>query len=201
MDAEEVRATGADAVVIATGALPAETGYQRGLPTRERLTGIERGNVWSVEDVMGKAARLGHRVLILDDLGHWHGLGTAWALAEKGHAVTVVTPDPQIGRSILRTSGDWQLRRKFAELKVETILESAVEEWHGDSATILDFLTEQRRTLPFDSLVLATVNVPEASLAKDLEGSGIDLHLIGDALATRQAPAAIFEGRRLGLKL
>jgi thioredoxin reductase len=201
MDADEVRKIGADAVVIATGALPAETGYQRALPTRERLVGIELGHVWSVEDVMGKAARLGNRVLILDDLGHWHGLGTAWALAEKGHAVTIVTPDPQIGRSILRTSGDWQLRRKFAELKVETILESAVEEWHGDGATILDLLTERRRTLPFDSLVLATTNLPETSLAMDLADSGLDLHVIGDALATRQAPAAIFEGRRIGLKL
>jgi 2,4-dienoyl-CoA reductase-like NADH-dependent reductase (Old Yellow Enzyme family)/thioredoxin reductase len=201
MDADEIRAIGADAVVIATGALPAETGYQRALPTRERLPGIERGNVWSVEDVMGKAARLGQRVLVLDDLGHWHGLGTAWALAEKGHAVTVVTPDPQIGRSIIRTAADWPLRRTLAGLKVETILESAVEEWHGDGATILDLLTEQRSTLPFDSLVLATTNVPEASLAAELASSGLELHLIGDALATRQAPAAIFEGRRLGLRL
>jgi pyruvate/2-oxoglutarate dehydrogenase complex dihydrolipoamide dehydrogenase (E3) component len=201
MDADEVLGIGADAVVIATGALPSETGYQRALPTRERLIGIERGNVWSVEDVMGKAARLGPRVLILDDLGHWHGLGTAWALAEKGHAVAIVTPDPQIGRSIIRTAADWPLRRTLAALKVETILESAVEEWHGNSATILDLLTEQRRTLPFDSLVLATTNVPEASLATELQGSGLELHVIGDALATRQAPAAIFEGRRLGLTL
>ncbi|HSD35626.1 MAG TPA: oxidoreductase, partial [Alphaproteobacteria bacterium] len=83
----------------------------------------------------------------------------------------------------------------------ETILESAVEEWHGDGTTILDLMTERRRTLPFDSLVLATTNLPEASLATDLADSGLELHVIGDALATRQAPAAIFEGRRLGLRL
>ncbi len=201
MDAEDVRAVGPEAVVIATGALPAETGYQRALPTRDRLPGIELGHVWSVEDVMGKAARLGHRVLVLDDLGHWHGLGTAWALAEKGHCVTVLTPDPQIGRSILRTAGDYPLRRKFAELKVETILESAVEEWHGDAATILDLLAETRRRLPFDSLVLATVNRSDTGLANALKDSGLEPHVIGDCLATRQAPAAIFEGRRLGLRL
>jgi 2,4-dienoyl-CoA reductase-like NADH-dependent reductase (Old Yellow Enzyme family)/thioredoxin reductase len=201
VEPDDARAVGADAVVIATGALPAETGYQRGLPTRDRLPGLERGNVWSVEDVMGKAARLGNRVLVLDDLGHWHGLGTAWALAEKGHAVTVVTPDPQIGRSILRTSGDYQLRQKFAELGVETILESAVEEWHGNSAVILDLLTGKSRTLPFDSLVLATVNAPDNALVDALKDSGLELHAIGDCLATRQAPAAIFEGRRLGLRL
>ena len=201
VEPDDVRAIGADAVVIATGALPAENGYQRGLPTRDRLPGLERGNVWSVEDVMGKAARLGHRVLVLDDLGHWHGLGTAWSLAEKGHAVTVVTPDPQIGRSILRTSGDYQLRQKFAELGVETILESAVEDWQGNAAVIVDLLTGKSRTLPFDSLVLATVNLPESGLVDALKESGLELHAIGDCLATRQAPAAIFEGRRLGLRL
>jgi NADPH-dependent 2,4-dienoyl-CoA reductase/sulfur reductase-like enzyme len=150
---------------------------------------------------MGKAASLGKRVLVLDDLGHWHGLGTAWALAEKGHSVAVVTPDPQIGRSILRTSGDYQLRQKFAELGVETILESAVEEWHGNAAVIVDLLSGKRRTLPFDSLVLATVNLPESGLADALKDSGLEVHAIGDCLATRQAPAAIFEGRRLGLRL
>ncbi|MGH7185630.1 MAG: FAD-dependent oxidoreductase, partial [Pseudomonadota bacterium] len=201
MDAEDVRALGPDAVVIATGAFAAETGYQRALPTRDRLPGLDLGHVWSVEEVMGKAARLGHRVLVLDDLGHWHGLGTAWALAEKGHAVTVLTPDPQIGRAILRTAGDYPLRRKFAELKVVTILESAVEEWHGDGATIFDLLAETRQRLLFDSLVLATVNLPDSSLADALKDSGVELHAIGDCLATRQAPAAIFEGRRLGLQL
>ena len=55
IEPDDVRAVGADAVVIATGALPAETGYQRGLPTRDDLPGIERGNVWSVEEVMGEA--------------------------------------------------------------------------------------------------------------------------------------------------
>jgi hypothetical protein len=32
------------------------TGYQRGLPTRDRMPGLERGNVWSVEEVMGSGA-------------------------------------------------------------------------------------------------------------------------------------------------
>ncbi len=69
-------------MVLATGSLPAETGFQRDLAQFETLPGIERGKVWSVEDVMSRAAQLGERVLLLDDLGHWHGCGTAWHLAE-----------------------------------------------------------------------------------------------------------------------
>jgi 2,4-dienoyl-CoA reductase (NADPH2) len=49
--------------------------------------------------------------------------------------------------------------------------------------------------------VLATVNLPESGLADALKESGLEVHAIGDCLATRQAPAAFFEGRRLGLRL
>ena len=39
-----------------------------------------------------RAARPGPRVLVLDEGGNWRGCGTAWHLAEAGHAVTLVTP-------------------------------------------------------------------------------------------------------------
>src|SRR3546814_13889841 len=47
----------------------------------------DQPNVWSVEDVMSRAARPGKRVLLLDDTGTWRGVGTAWHLAEQGHEV------------------------------------------------------------------------------------------------------------------
>ena len=33
---------------------------------------------------MRREARPGKRVLVLDDVGNWRGLGTAWQLAEQG---------------------------------------------------------------------------------------------------------------------
>lgn len=201
MDAEEVRGFEADAVVLATGSQPAGTGFQRALPTVERLPGIERGNVWAVEAVMGRAARLGPRVLLLDDTGNWRGAGTAWAMAEQGHAVTLLTPDSLIGREILRTGSEFPMRKRLRGLGVEFVTDAAVKEWHGDGATILDLLTGRTRRLPFDSLVLATANVAETSLARELEGAGLALHAIGDGLSPRHAPAAIYEGRKVGLAL
>ncbi|MFZ5789731.1 MAG: FAD-dependent oxidoreductase [Pseudomonadota bacterium] len=201
MDGEEVRGSGADAVVLATGSQPAGTGFQRALPTVERLPGIERGNVWAVEEVMGRAARLGPRVLLLDDTGNWRGAGTAWAMAEQGHEVTLLTPDSMVGREILRTGSEFPMRKRLRGLGIEFVTDAAVKEWHGDGATILDLLTGGTRPLPFDSLVLATANVPEASLARELEGAGLELHAIGDGLAPRHAPAAIYEGRKIGLAL
>ena len=61
MEAEEVKAFGADAVVLATGSRPSGTGVQKALPHLEPLPGIERGKVWPFAAVMGRSAGLGKR--------------------------------------------------------------------------------------------------------------------------------------------
>jgi 2,4-dienoyl-CoA reductase-like NADH-dependent reductase (Old Yellow Enzyme family)/thioredoxin reductase len=201
MEAEEVEAFGADAVVIATGSLPTETGFQKQIPHLDRLPGIELGRVWSVEDVMSRAARPAKRVLLLDDTGHWRGAGTAWHLAEQGHAVTLVTPDPMAGAELVRTSADWALRQRLAALGVVTLTDSAVREWHGDGATVVNLLDNSTRRIDCDALVLATINVSETGLLDALAESGLELHAVGDCVAPRRANNAIFEGRRLALKI
>jgi NADPH-dependent 2,4-dienoyl-CoA reductase/sulfur reductase-like enzyme len=201
VDADEVKAIGADMVVLAAGSQPAGTGYQRGLPTRDRLPGMERGNVWSVEEVMGKSARLGKRVLVVDDGGNWRGCGTAWHLAEHGHAVTLLTADPLVGRDLQRTSADWTIRPRLRQLGVAFLTDSVVLEWHGDAATVRDLLTGTDSRHACDSLVLATTNVSETELAQALRAAGVEFQAVGDCAAPRHAPAATYEGRRLALGL
>ncbi|MDJ0607721.1 MAG: FAD-dependent oxidoreductase [Kiloniellales bacterium] len=200
-DLAEVEAFGADVVVLATGSLPTGTGFQRALPHLETLPGVERGNVWSVEEVMGRAARLGKAVLLLDDGANWRGSGTAWHLAEQGHAVTLVTPSPVVAKELERTAVDGPLRGRLKGLGVTFFTESALAEWHGDAATIRDLLDGSERRLPFDSLVLATPNEAETTLHQALDGSAIEVRSIGDCVAPRQANLAIYEGRKLGLAL
>ena len=53
----------------------------------------------------------------------------------------------------------------------------------------------------FDSLVLATTNTPEDALTHALAGSGLEIHAIGDTVSARTAAMAIYEGRKLGLRL
>ncbi len=63
---------------------------------------------------------------------------------------------------------------------------------------MIDLLDESRRRIDADALVLATVNAPERSLPDALAGSSeCEVHAIGDRVAARQAPAAIYEGRKL----
>ncbi len=201
MDAAEVREFGADAVVIATGSSPSGTGFQRALPDLAALPGVDKDNVYSVEDVMRRDAKLGKRILLLDDGGNWRGSGTAWHMAEKGHQVTIVTPDPFVGREIVRTAADLPLRMRLAKLGAKWITESAVTAWHGDGATIRNLLDGSEQRLPFDTLVLATINRAESEIADDLLAEGVAFKAVGDCLAPRHTPAATFEGRRLGLEI
>jgi NADPH-dependent 2,4-dienoyl-CoA reductase/sulfur reductase-like enzyme len=201
VDPEDIEADGLDGVILATGAQPAGTGFQRALPQHETLPGLERGNAVPVEDVMGKAARPGQRVLVLDDIGHWHGPGTAWALAEQGHAVTIVTRFPMVAAELARTAADGPLRSRLKKLGVRDVTEAAVAEWHGDGATVVDLRDGETWREPADTLVLATVNTPETGLADGLADSSLHVHSIGDCVAPRLATMAIHEGRELGMRL
>jgi NADPH-dependent 2,4-dienoyl-CoA reductase/sulfur reductase-like enzyme len=156
--------------------------------------------VWSIEDVMGRRAQPGHRVILVDDTGDWRGGGTAWHLAELGHAVTVVTGWPMVGFWIQRTAGDGKLRARLAQLGARWLTESAVVAWHGDAATVRNLLDGTEQRLEADALVMATSNVSETALAQELMDAGLAFDLAGDSVAPRLAVQAIYEGRVLGMK-
>ncbi len=186
-------------MILATGSLPAETGFQRALPQLPTLPGIDLGNVWSAEDVMMRAARPGKRVVVLDEGGNWRGCGTAWRLAEDGHAVTIVTPDPLVGKELQRSATDLPLRRALARLGVRFVTDAAISEWTAQGAVALSLLTGQTEQLAADALVLATTNIADTALRHQVAASGITARTIGDANAPRNAALAIFEGRKAGL--
>jgi thioredoxin reductase len=201
MEAPEVEAFGADVVVIATGSLPDESGFQRFGPVPGHMDGMENGNVWPVEDVMSRACRPGKRVLVLDDGGNWRGCGTAWHLAEQDHAVTLLTPEGMVGKELARSAADFPLRSALTRLGVAFITDSAIKQWHGDGATIVNLLDGSERREPYDALILATPNVADTTLFDGLAGSDLEVHTVGDCVAPRWAVHAIYEGRKLGIAL
>lgn len=200
LDADEIAAVGADHVILATGSLPAGTGFQKALPHLPGLPGLD-GNVWPVEDVMGRAARLGQRVIVLDEGGNWRGGGTAWHLAEAGHAVILVTPHAMVGRELERSAADLPLRRRLAALGVRCLTESAITGWQNGGAEVVNLLTGATSHVAADSLVLATTNRADTALSHDLARAGVTARLVGDAHAPRLAAQAFHDGRRIGLSL
>jgi NADPH-dependent 2,4-dienoyl-CoA reductase/sulfur reductase-like enzyme len=199
VEADDVESEDADHVIIATGSLPPDGAFQRALPQYDAIPGGGAG--LSAEAVMAREARPGKRVIVLDDGGNWKGCGTAWRLAEDGHAVTLVTPDALVGKELQRMAADAPLRRALAKLEVRFMTESAVAHWDGKTARIVSLLTDAEQELQADSLVFAGTNMAADSLSVDLEARGIDFTAIGDCTASRQAAYAIHDGRKAALAL
>ena len=195
LDVDEIKAFGADEVIVATGSLPDGKAFQRAMPHHDSLPGIARGNAWSAEDVMGRAARLGKRIILLDETANWKGAGTALYMAEAGHIVTIVTGAASVMSEMARTNIDPQMRTRLRELGVHMITEAMILEWHGDGATVQPFggISEK---IGADSLVVAATNISERGLSDELGAPSI-----GDATAARNAAMAIFEGRKLAMAL
>ncbi|WP_338279437.1 hypothetical protein [Sinorhizobium sp. KGO-5] len=106
------------------------------------MPGLENGNVFSAASVMARGARLGKRVLLLDETGGWKGCGTAWKLAEQGHQVLFVTPDALVAKELQRTSADVPLRKK---LGVVFFTETSIDGWQGDGAVLIPIWRESRK--------------------------------------------------------
>ena len=193
----------ADHVAVCTGSLPDEAAFQRALPHLAALPGVERGRVWSPEDVLARRARLGPRVVVIDEGGHWRGSGTAWALAEAGHHVTLVTPDAFAGAGLVRSAADVPLRRRLAALGVTVLADSAVAEWlgNGGGAEVVSLLTGASTRVLADDLVVSTTNRSEDSLATALEARGATPARLGDAAAPRLAALAFHDGRAWAIGL
>ena len=157
--------------------------------------------MWSAEDVLGKVARPGPRVVVLDEGGNWKGCGTAWKLAEDGHQVTLVTPDPLVGKELQRTAVDFPLRQRLARLGVRFVCESAITNWTEEAARVVSLLTGEEHTVIANDVVMSTPNRAEDRLANALKADALDFFMIGDAAAPRQAPWAFHDGREAGLAL
>jgi len=199
LEADEVAGHPASVVVVATGSLPDETGFQRWVPAEASLPGIEAGGVFSPEAVLRREARLGDAVVVYDEGGNWRGIGTAWALAEQGKRVTIVTPEPFVGKEIARTSADGSVRRRLGALGVRMLAEHRLVCWHGNRVTVRSFLTGEEEVIAASSLVMATTNRAFDVLPEVMPGKV--MHRVGDCAAPRLAAYAFHEGRKVALAI
>lgn len=199
LDADEIATHPADVVVLATGSLPDEKAFQRWLPHLESLPGLELGGVWSPEEVMRREARLGDAVIVYDEGSNWRGVGTAWALAEAGKQVTIVTPEAFVGKEIARTAADGAARRRMAKLGVVFKTEACIARWHGNGASVVNFLTGEEEVIAASGLVMVTTN--RAFDPNPEVFAGKKTLRIGDCVAPRLAAYAFHEGRKLALQL
>ena len=199
--AESVREAATDVVVLAAGARPADAGFQRAAPLVDRLPGIDVPTAASVHAVLeGEVVPQG-RVLLLDDLGDWRGIGTAMHLQEAGCQVTLVTAAPVAAGGLFHSAADGPARRRFAQAGGEVLPHHVLCSWAPGHAVLRSTLTDAEHTAAFGWLVVAETPVPRTELATALTAAGIAHHAIGDCVAARRASLAIYEGRTLALTL
>jgi 2,4-dienoyl-CoA reductase-like NADH-dependent reductase (Old Yellow Enzyme family) len=202
MTAEDIKASGADAVILCTGSEPSREGFQRSMPHIAGIPGVDQDNVCTVHDVLDGSVTPGSNVLLLDDInGWWPASGTALHMAEQRHNVTLVTASEKTAGQLEYSGTATTTRERFIKMGVEPILATSVTKWEGNTATLLGLFTGEEETREFDTLVLACTNHPVNSLQDELADSGMEVHTIGDTVSARTAGMAVFEARKLGLKL
>ncbi|HKP25502.1 MAG TPA: FAD-dependent oxidoreductase [Dongiaceae bacterium] len=201
LDTDEIAAMGYDTVILATGSSPTEAPTQRFWPQTAADAALRGPHVWPAEAVMAREARLGKRVLVLDEGGNYKGVGTAWHLAEAGHQVTIVTPDPQVGKELIRTAIDGPVRMRLAKLGAKFLVESALADFKDGKATVVNLLDNSETVIEVDDIVTSLTNVSNDSIARELEARGVKATTVGDCIAARHAAAALYDGRRAGMEV
>jgi 2,4-dienoyl-CoA reductase-like NADH-dependent reductase (Old Yellow Enzyme family) len=193
--AASVLALAPDAVVVATGARATVDAHSKWHPFP--VPGSEQPWVLTVEDVVIDPDRAGHRVIVLDAVGHIDAIGAAELLAATGRDVTVLCPlpspmllDPEtMARALPR------MVRAGAAWRPNAILAGI-----GDrEVTVVDTLARSLDTIVgVDTVVIRTHGIAENALAAELEGAGPDVVCVGDAVAARWVDRAVFDGHLAG---
>lgn len=189
MDADSILQRKADAVIIAVGASPV---------VPEQISGITRGNVYTVEDVLlGKIGvmQLGKNVVIVG--GGEIGCEIALHLAETGSNLNIaiiemleqIMTDSFISVKLL-------LEQRLKDSGIQTLCNTRLLKVGEMNITIKrEGLTTE---MPADSVVVAMGYQGNTSLGKELKRKVVELYLIGDGKKPGRVLDAIWDGFHVG---
>jgi 2,4-dienoyl-CoA reductase (NADPH2) len=141
-------------------------------------------------------------VLVVDELGFHQATSVAELLADRGCAVTVLTPGMVVGQDLGITLDleHWNVRA--AAKGIDQLTDLVPMGWSPDEGlAVLHHPTGQDRRVACDWVVLAVPQRPLDELYVELAARGIDVHRVGDCVAPRRAHAAVIEGQRVGAAL
>ena len=213
-EVEEVLAERPDVVVVATG----------GVPNVEWVEGAE--HVVSVWDVLGGQVEPGAEVLVFDDHGDHQGPSVVDFLASRGSAVELATPDRMSAHEVGATNFPAYLRSFYSmgvKLTPDRRLRSVEREGNrlravlrneysdAEEARVVDQVVVEHGTLPAAEVFHALAPLARNGGTLDLEAliagraqeidtnpeGGFMLFRVGDAVASRNIHAAIYDSLRL----
>ena len=178
-----------DAVIIATGALSKPC----------TLPGGDGPNVFNVRQVLTSQAKVGKKVLFIDNDGHHQATATVEFLLDRGCQVHIVTNSPTVGSELGPSQDSYLAHQRLAQKGVTFTPDFAVTEIQGTAVKGLNYYNNEWHTFEgFDSVVYAMGSKAEDSLYQALKGKVKELYRVGDCLAPRKIDAAVLEGDKVG---
>lgn len=191
LDLHEAKARGADAVVIATGAVAYIPDF----------LGRDEPGVVHAWDVVADKASVGKSVVIADSTLDWVSFGVAEKLARAGHSVTLCALGFGAGDNLpIGTKGHWLGVLHSLGVKIEPLMRLG---GFSDGTAFFEHAIN-RQVISFegvDTLVVSTGGEADAALEEGFAEFGGQVLTIGDCLSPRTVEEAILEGLRAGCGL
>jgi len=175
-----------DSVVLATGPV---------YPTLE-VPETVKPKLVNVLDVLRGDAQLGDNVIVWGN--RKPGIGVALQLAKQGKKVTIVGKEKSAGFDI-NPSFKWRYLIYLRQNKVKAYNDCDIEQV-GEGELVVKTYDGYRFPLKFDTIVLTEREANE-SLKSAVQGEGIELFVIGDALVPRNLSSAVHDGYRIGTRI
>jgi 2,4-dienoyl-CoA reductase-like NADH-dependent reductase (Old Yellow Enzyme family) len=197
MDQDDVLASDAGAVIVATGSMPRMDGIQGSHPGQP-IRGVERRNVISSQE----PADLGRAAVVIDDIGHYEALGCAEQLINQGLKVTYVTRLRGFGERIQAALMNEPFLQRMAGRPFRYMIRTrAIAIENGSVVVGPVHLTDDEidtERLDADTVVLVTSNRSNREIYDALSERNSDVRVVGDANSPRYLETAIREGHIAG---
>jgi dimethylamine/trimethylamine dehydrogenase len=208
MSAQEILETGAEHIILATGATWRRDGMVRSV--RKRIPGYDLPNVLSPDDLMGEEKVINFTGMLRDNLvnGNWviydddhYYMGGVLAelLARHGCQVSLVTPAPLVSYWSQFTLEQERIQHQLTRLGVKLYPQTVLSEIENDCVRLTNTISGEGIELQRDGVVLVSDRVSNDSLYYELkpafeEGKINSLRTIGDAEAPNIIAQAVFSG-------
>ncbi|MGF1470097.1 MAG: FAD-dependent oxidoreductase [Sandaracinaceae bacterium] len=194
LDAKAVLDRSPDAVVVAAGGRPSSPRYVDVSAARVPIVGPRVAIAGELPSGPGRA-------VLFDRVGDHPAMNAAEALAERGWAVTIITPDFFVGQRLTATLELTPFLQRASARSIELRPMLEVERIEGRTVVARDIHDASEHRVDADLVVLAVPERPLEDLYLELKEAGMRVLRCGDAVAPRRLGSAILEGHRVGRAL
>jgi len=185
----EAESVTADLIVVAVGATP-----------RPLKMGGNSPSVVDVADALRGTVDVGHRVLVVDEMGTFAATSTARMLADMGRQVTLVTPQVAVAAKLGPPDRQIQVEELFAH-GVEVHVSHTLVELDLPQVVLQHALEGSRIILQADTVVISGARRSEHAGFRTAFPDSDRIKYVGDSTAPRDVGMALYTAEELARSL